>query len=96
MNDVKAAPKKAVKAVREAAEAAVDAVAAVAGKVVPPDEPLPLPGDRAQLLALHRAARRQRDAAPPQSRERVQASFEIERIEIEVARIERAMDPPLV
>jgi hypothetical protein len=68
----------------------------VAKKVVGADPPLPLPETRAQLLALHEAARRRRDAAPPASRERADASFEIERIEIQVARIERAMDPPLV
>ena len=96
MDEVKAAPKKAVKAVLEVAEAAVDAVAAVAGKVLAPDEPLPLPGDRAQLLALHDAARRRRDAAPPYSRERVEASFELERIEIQIARVERELVPPLV
>jgi hypothetical protein len=99
VDEVKAAPKKAARAVREVAGAAVDAVAAVAAvaaKVAGPDDPLPLPGDRAQLLALHDSARRRRDAAPAQSRERVEASFEIERIEIEVARIERAMVPPRV
>ena len=72
------------------------AAARVAKKVVGADPPLPLPETRAQLLALHDAARRRRDAAPPASRERAEASFEIERIEIQVARIERAMDPPLV
>ena len=56
----------------------------------------PLPDTREELLALHDVARRQRDAAPRDSHERVQASFEIERIEIQIARIERAMDPPLV
>ena len=56
----------------------------------------PLPEDRASLLKLHDAARRRRDAARPYSRERAQASFEIERIEIQVARVERALDPPLV
>ena len=56
----------------------------------------PLPEDRASLLELHLAARRRRDAAPDQSRERIEASFEIERIEIQVARVERALDPPLV
>ena len=56
----------------------------------------PLPEDRASLLQLHRAARRRRDAAPDKSRARAEASFEIERIEIQVARVERAMDPPLV
>ena len=55
-----------------------------------------LPDDRAALMALHREARRRRDAAPLMSEARVEAAFEIERIEIHVARIERAMDPPLV
>ena len=70
-------------------------VAAVA-KVLGADPPLPLPDDRVQLMALHREARRKRDAAPLDSRERVEAVMEIERIEIHIARIERAMDPPLV
>ena len=56
----------------------------------------PLPGDRASLLALHREARRARDAAPLMSEARAEAAYEIERIEIQIARIERAMDPPLV
>ena len=47
-------------------------------------------------MALHREARRQRDAAPLMSKARAEAAFEIEQIEIQVARIERAMDPPLV
>ena len=68
----------------------------VAAKVLGEDSALPLPETREQLLALHEVARRKRDAAPRDSRERVEASFEIERIEIQIARIERAMDPPLV
>ena len=56
----------------------------------------PLPDDRAALIALHQAARRRRDAAPLQSRERAEAAFDIERIEVHIAAIERAMDPPLV
>ena len=68
----------------------------VAGKVLGEDKPLPLPDSREQLLALHDAARRRRDAAPRDSHERVAAAFEIERIEIHIARIERAMDTPLV
>jgi hypothetical protein len=59
-------------------------------------ESTPLPEDRASLMALHREARRRRDAAPLMSEARAEAAFEIERIEIQVARIERAMDPPLV
>ena len=56
----------------------------------------PLPEDRESLLKLHREARRRRDAAPLMSEARAEAAFDIERIEIQVARIERAMDPPLV
>jgi hypothetical protein len=59
-------------------------------------EAAPLPKDRASLLALHQAARRRRDAAPLLSEARAEAAFEIERIEIQIARVERAMDPPLV
>ena len=58
-------------------------------------EPTPLPDSRDSLLVLHREARRQRDAAPLLSRERAEASEEIARIEVHIARIERAMDPPL-
>ena len=56
----------------------------------------PLPEDRPSLMALHHGARKRRDAAPLMSEARAEAAFEIERIEIQVARIERAMDPPLV
>ena len=73
-----------------------EAAAKVAKKVIGADAPLPLPESREQLMALHAAARKRRDAAPPASHERAEASFELERIEIQVARIERAMDPPLV
>ena len=59
-------------------------------------DPKRLPDDRASLLRLHREARRRRDAAPLLSKARAEAAFEIEAIEIQVARIERAMDPPLV
>ena len=55
-----------------------------------------LPEDRAALLVLHQAARRRRDAAALMSEARAEAAYEIERIEVQVARIERAMDPPLV
>ena len=56
----------------------------------------PLPGDRASLLILHREARRRREAAPDFSRARADAAHELERIEVQIARVERAMDPPLV
>ena len=77
-------------------DAVVGKVKDAAAKVLGEDKPLPLPDTREQLLALHDVARRRRDAAPLQSHERVEAAFEIERIEIQIARIERAMDPPLV
>lgn len=60
------------------------------------DKPQALPESRDQLLALHDVARRKRDAAPLDSKARVEATFEIERIEVQIARVERAMDPPLV
>ncbi|HYL41729.1 MAG TPA: hypothetical protein VET90_10505 [Candidatus Binatus sp.] len=56
----------------------------------------PLPGTRDELLALHRELRHRRDAAPLRSLERAEAMTEIGRVEVEIARIERAMDPPLV
>ena len=46
-------------------------------------------------MALHQAARRRRDNAPLGSRQRAEAAFELERIEVHIARVERAMDPPL-
>lgn len=51
---------------------------------------------RDQLLARHAEARRQRNAAPLGSEAWAEASNEVGRIEIEIARIERAMDPPRV
>jgi hypothetical protein len=48
------------------------------------------------LLALHRETRRRRNAAAHGSAEHVAAIALLGRIEIEVARLERAMDPPLV
>ena len=54
-----------------------------------------LPGTREELLALHRETRRRRNAAPHGSEEQVAAINLIGRIEVEIARLERAMDPPL-
>jgi hypothetical protein len=54
-----------------------------------------LPGTREELLALHRETRRRRNAAPHGSEEHVAAIDLIGRIEVEIARIERAMEPPL-
>ena len=61
-----------------------------------PDDATTLPDNRDALLVLHRAARGRRDAAPLLSEERAEATQEIARIEVHIARIERAMDPPLV
>lgn len=58
-------------------------------------EPAPLPQTREELLVLHRETRRRRNAAPHGSPEHVAAIDLLGRIEVEVARIERAMDPPL-
>jgi hypothetical protein len=55
----------------------------------------PLPKDRASLLALHRELRHRRDSLPLLSEERAETVIEIARVEVQVARIERAMDPPL-
>lgn len=55
----------------------------------------PLPGTREELLALHRETRRQRNKAAHGSEDHVAAIDLLARIEVEIARIERAMDPPL-
>jgi hypothetical protein len=54
-----------------------------------------LPKTRAALMDLHRETRARRNAAPHGSPEHVEAIQMIARIEIEIARIERAADPPL-
>ena len=61
----------------------------------PPDSPK-LPRTREALLDLHRETRARRNAAAHGSAEHVEAIELLGRIEIEIARIERAMDPPLV
>jgi hypothetical protein len=53
-----------------------------------------LPQTREALLDLHRGTRAKRNAAPHGSAEQQAAIDLLGRIEIEVARIERAMDPP--
>ncbi|MEZ0239780.1 MAG: hypothetical protein ACAH65_03195 [Chloroflexota bacterium] len=55
----------------------------------------PLPKDRAKLLELHRELRHRRDSLPLLSEERAETVIELARVEVQVARIERAMDPPL-
>jgi plasmid stabilization system protein ParE len=54
-----------------------------------------LPEDRPSLLKLHRKLRHRRDALPLLSEERAKTVIDIARVEVQVARIERAMDPPL-
>jgi hypothetical protein len=49
---------------------------------------------REALLVEHKAARDRRNAAELGSAAWEQASGEVERIEVEIARLERAMDPP--
>lgn len=53
-------------------------------------------GTREALLAEHAEARGRRNAAEPGGTEWEHASAEVARIEIEIARLERAMEPPLV
>lgn len=55
----------------------------------------PLPQTREALLALHGETRRRRNQAAHGSHEHVSAIDLLGRIEVEIARIERAMDPPL-
>ena len=49
---------------------------------------------REELLRRHAEARHRRDAAPLGSDAYREAAAEVGRIEVEIARIERAMDPP--
>jgi hypothetical protein len=49
---------------------------------------------RESLLVEHEQARQRRNAAPLGSKDWEAASHDVGRIEIEIARIERAMDPP--
>ena len=82
--------------VAEGAAKAAGKVREVVDKVAASVAPPALPDDRPTLMALHRAARHKRDTAPLLSHERAEATFEIERIEVHIAAVERAMDPPLV
>ena len=56
----------------------------------------PLPQTREELLVLHRETRKRRNKAAHGSEEHAAAIDLIGRIEVEIARLERAMDPPLV
>jgi len=55
-----------------------------------------LPATREELLTLHKAARARRNAATLGGHDWEHAQAEVGRIEVEIARIERAMDPPQV
>jgi len=61
-----------------------------------PAKPAPAPMTREELLEEHAAARRRRNAAPLGSEAFKEAVVEVEQIEVEIARLERAMDPPRV
>jgi len=54
-----------------------------------------LPATRPELLALHAAARKRRNGAELGSDAHRAAVTDLERIEVRVAAIERAQDPPL-
>jgi hypothetical protein len=54
-----------------------------------------LPQTREALLALHSETRKRRNRAAHGSTAHVEAIDLLGRIEVEIARIERAMDPPL-
>jgi hypothetical protein len=60
----------------------------------PLDTPATPNPTRDELLEQHAQARRRRNAAPLGSHDWAQASEEVGRIEVEIARRERAMDPP--
>jgi len=63
---------------------------------MPTSEPATQEPTREELLRQHAEARRRRDAAPLGSEEYRRAAAEVGRIEVEIARLERAMDPPRV
>ena len=101
-NEFASAASKAARAVaREAAQALKEASAPV-GEDAPAAPPAKrssgggLPTTRAELLGLHQDLRHRRDSLPLLSEERVDAVIELARIEVQIARVERAMDPPLV
>jgi hypothetical protein len=54
-----------------------------------------LPGTRPELMALHAAARARRNAAALDSPAFRAAIMDLERIEIRIAAVDRAVDPPL-
>jgi len=59
-----------------------------------PADERPLPSTRAELLDRHAEARARRNAAPLGGEAYRAAVVELERIEVEIARIERSTEPP--
>jgi hypothetical protein len=53
------------------------------------------PPTRDALLTRWRDARRRRESAEPGSKQHIEASEEVAAIEVEIARVERAANPPL-
>ena len=87
----------AAEAVKTAAKTVVEKVGEKVGETIGAVRSEPqLPDDRASLLAVHRDLRRRRDSLPLMSKERAETVIELARVEVQVARVERAMDPPLV
>jgi len=63
---------------------------------IPLTEPTDLPATRDELLALHALERRRRAEAALGGSEFQAASQRLAEIEIQIARIERSLDPPRV
>ena len=59
-------------------------------------EPTRTPPTRDALMAQWRDARRRRETAEPGGKDYIKACDDIARIEVEIARVERAANPPLV
>ena len=75
---------------------ATTAPAATASAAARASTPAAADPTREQLLEQHAEARHRRNAAPLGSEAWAEASADVGRIEVEIARIERAMDPPRV
>lgn len=58
------------------------------------EAPAPVAKRREELLAEHAEARHRRDAAGLGTPAYRQAALDVERIEVEIAALERSMDPP--
>jgi hypothetical protein len=91
--DRQAQDKKSKKAEKKAKKAARELEAHRGGGHSRKPKGRELPEDRPSLLKLHRKLRHRRDALPLLSEERAETVIEIARVEVQIARIERAMDP---